>query len=170
MTQVFSIGTEAFDNDFELIPEDTKVRARIYDIKINKRPDSFGDDAGKPYIEVTYKIDNPGKWHNREIRFVDFPLYDQRTLAGKSLAWRTRMWAQAHGIKTNSETGEIQLPENIGDLNGSHAIITVGTYTQKSTGRTFNNIKQVAKGNTEQVVEDSGSVGGGASSPGAAWD
>lgn len=167
MTQVFSIGTEAFENDFEVIPENTKLRARIYNIEISKRPDSFGDDAGKPYIEVTYKIDNAGKWNNREIRYVDFPLYDQRTLAGKSLAWRTRMWAQAHGVKTNSETGEIQLPENIEELNGSHAIITVGTRPGKND-RTFNNVRQVAKGDTEQEVEDTGSSG--ASSPGAAWD
>jgi Protein of unknown function (DUF669). len=141
MGRVINVGSESFKGgEIKPIPQGTKVQATVY--AIEEVAVKTGDNAGKPQLDVTFKVQEPGQPYNgREIRFQKIPLYDNNA------AWKLVTFAEAVGWKAEDGKG-VSIPDNIQEVLGTQLTIKVNEKTPDAQGRVFNEVGGYAKADT----------------------
>jgi len=134
MGRVINVGDKAFEGggDFKPIPHGTKVQATVF--AIEEVAVKSGDNAGKPQLVVTFKVQAPGEEYNgREIRYQNIPLYD-----GPG-AWKLTTFAEAVGWKAGKGAG-VELPDNLQSVLGTPLTIKVNEKAPDAQKRIFNEV------------------------------
>ena len=141
MGRVINVGSEAYKGgDIKPIPHGTKVQATVY--AIEEVAVKSGDNAGKPQLDVTFKVQAPGESYNgREIRFQKIPLYDSPA------AWKLVTFAEAVGWKAENGKG-VTIPDNLQEVLGTQLTIKVNEDAPNQKKQVFNSVGGYAKADT----------------------
>lgn len=136
MGRTIQVNPENFGSSNDPIPLGERLKVSVYDI--DEAVVKSGDNAGKPQLVLTVKVTEPGPYQGREIRYNNIPLYAARN------AWTLVAFADAVGLKTDRDSGNVELPDNIGDLRGKEFIAKMGHRTGND-GNIYNTVAGYAK-------------------------
>lgn len=137
MSRTINVGYDAFEGQsFEPIPAGTLLPVIITDIE--EVAVKSGPNEGKPQLRLTVTAFE-GKYKGRKIMYENIPLYASKA------AWKLVTFASAAGIKTDPETGNIELPDSLGELLGTKVTVKVGVREPDNQGRVFNSVAQYRK-------------------------
>jgi len=155
MGRTINVGQDAFaGGDFKPIPTGTKLQASVYAIEETTVRSETSPNYGKPQLDVTFKITEPGEFNGREIRYQKIPLYDGTG------AWKLVSFAEAVGWKAGAGEG-VELPDNLQSVLGKGLIIKVNEDAPNAKNQVFNSVGGFAP------LGSASSSPAAASSPGA---
>ena len=139
MGRVVNVSADNKGGTFEPIPHGTNVQATVF--AIEEVAVKSGDNAGKPQLQVTFKVQEPNeKYNGREIRYQNIPLYDSPG------AWKLIAFADAVGWP--HKDGNVEIPDNLLSVQGSALTIKVNQKPKDAQGRIFNEVGGYAPAKT----------------------
>lgn len=149
MARIIGVGDEAFSGgEFAPIPAGTKLRVSVFDVKETVTGEN-SKTPGQPQFVFTAKVQDEFEWvdpergpqraKGREIRYNYIPLFK-----GAGNAWALVSFAEAVGWKTDSKTGNVEVPDNLSDVLGVEFIAKIGAQAGQD-GKVYNRVTGYAK-------------------------